>query len=273
MSITRDSYINAPSALKGELLAVFNASEPLVFFDIGSCEGEDSIKYSRMFPAAKIYAIEALPKNQVLLRNNISKYGANNIELIPLALSDSKGMVQFHVSSGQPIKKKTDQDWDYGNKSSSLLPPDKNLQVFPWLKFQEVIDVPASTLDSICSERGINSIDFVHLDVQGAELKVLNGAHQMLPKIKMIWLEVETVTLYKDQPLKDDVEQFMTAQGFAKLKDTVKRQSGDQLYVNTQLLSKEEVSSKIFWSRFPLLNTVKRAIGRSRAQLSAGGAR
>lgn len=261
MPITRDSYINSPSALKTELLSIFESTDSLTFFDIGSCEGEDSIKYSRLFPSSKIYAVEALPNNLTLIRENLRKYNINNVEVVPFALSDAKGIVKFYVSSGQPSKKAAGQDWDYGNKSSSLLPPDKNMEVFPWLKFQDVIEVQSSTLDEICEQKGIRGIDFVHLDVQGAELKVLNGAKKTLPNIKVIWLEVETVTLYQNQPLKDDIEGFMSSHHFYKLKDTVKRESGDQLYINTKLLCKEAISKKMFWNRFPLLRTVGKYFG------------
>ena len=48
----------------------------------------------------------------------------------------------------------------------------------------------------------------------------------------MIWLEVEAVPYYKNQPLKQDVEQFMEANGFYKVRDTVGAVDGDQLYVN-----------------------------------------
>jgi hypothetical protein len=61
---------------------------------------------------------------------------------------------------------------------------------------------------------------------------VLQGAGDLLQKIKMIWIEVEAKELYKGQPVKSEVEEFMSTRGFKILKDTVGRTSGDQLYVN-----------------------------------------
>jgi hypothetical protein len=52
-------------------------------------------------------------------------------------------------------------------------------------------------------------------------------------------MEVEAKPLYKDQPLKEDVEEFMTSRGFAKRLDTVGSISGDQLYVNTRFYGPE----------------------------------
>lgn len=253
MPITRDAYINAPSPLRRELLAIFEKTDSLIIFDIGSCEGEDSIKYSRLFPSSQIYAIEALPSNIELLESNLKKYAISNVEIVPFALSDKKGIVNFHVSSGQPKEKKESQDWNYGNKSSSLLPPDKNLTMFPWLKFEDVINVESTTLYDVCCEKSISHIDFVHMDVQGAELQVLYGAKDLIKKIKVVWLEVESIALYKNQPLKQDIESFMHQHGFTKLKDTVGNVSGDQLYINTNYLSKKSISQKLFLKKISFI--------------------
>ena len=70
------------------------------------------------------------------------------------------------------------------------------------------------------------------MDVQGAELMVLKGAQSILSRIGAIWLEVESVELYKGQPLKNVIELFMKKSGFVKLVDTVNDIAGDQLYVS-----------------------------------------
>ncbi len=235
--LTRDRYINSPSPIENELQTFFNTKDALVIFDIGSCEGEDSIKYSRIFPFSKIYAVEALPSNLPLLKGNLDKYAVFNVEILPFALSNNKGISKFYVSSGKPDEQPDNLDWDFGNKSSSLLPPDKHLETAPWLKFQSVIDVETRTIKDICTEKRIDYIDFIHMDVQGAELKVLEGAEDILEKVKVIWLEVESITLYENQPLKPDIEEFMQQHSFYKVKDTVNSISGDQLYINTKLIS------------------------------------
>jgi len=254
---TRESYINSPSPIEKELKRLFNKDESLIIFDIGSCEGEDSIKYSKMFPNSKIYAVEALPNNVSLIEKNIEKYSADNIEVLPFALSNENGETDFFVSSGQYKDKQSDQDWDYGNKSSSMLPPYKHLETAPWLKFDNVIKVKTKTLQSFCKEKNISHIDFIHMDVQGAELKVLKGAKDLLETINLIWLEVEAVELYKDQPLKSDIEKFMKKNGFYKLKDTVGGISGDQLYINRKYMFKDTktlsnsitINCNSFWNR------------------------
>lgn len=76
-----------------------------------------------------------------MILQNIRKYNIKNVELIPVALSDEVGKYKLYVSSGQPKEQIPELDWDFGNKSSSLLIPDKHLDLYPWLKFNSEIFV------------------------------------------------------------------------------------------------------------------------------------
>lgn len=211
------------------LQSILAKEERVVFFDIGACEGESSIRYARLFPNAVIYTFEPLPSNFELVLSNIKHYKINSIHPVQLCLSDSAGETTFYVSSGKPDHAE-DENWDYGNKSSSLLAPEKTKELHSWLKFENAITVQTSTLQQFCTENDIDHIDFIHMDVQGAELMVLKGAKDFIQHINMVWLEVEAVELYKGQPLKRDVEDFMKTNGFVKLEDTVYTTAGDQFW-------------------------------------------
>lgn len=228
----RVAYINSPSPLRKDLYGLFRKKEAIRILDIGGCEGEDSIKYSRMFPNAAVYVFEPLPKNQERIRENLRNYQRNNIELIPVALSDEAGTQDFYVSSGFPEYEDKEQDWDFGNKSSSLLAPDQHINTVPWLRFNEVITVPVMRLVDFMRQKNIGEIDFVHMDVQGAELKVLAGAKEKIRNIKAIWLEVANISLYQGQPLRDQIENFMLEQGFHLTRSSMAGDVGDQFYLN-----------------------------------------
>jgi FkbM family methyltransferase len=232
--LNRDEFLASPLPHQAVLLRLLPRESPWVIFDIGSCEGEDSIRYARLFPAARVWAVEALPANVDLIRANLARHGADHVQVIALALDDSAGHATFHVSSGRPPNKPSDTDWDYGNKSGSLLAPDGHLTALPWVHFDDSVQVETDRLDAVAQRCGLTVIDYIHMDVQGAELRVLNGAGTLLDSIRVIWMEVETKPLYKDQPLKADVERFMAGRGFEKRLDTVGSVSGDQLYVNTR---------------------------------------
>ena len=241
----RDAFLASPLPHQAALLRFLPREAPLVIFDIGSCEGEDSIRYARLFPSARVWAIEALPANVDLIKANLARLGVDRVEVVALALSDSPGLTTFHVSSGRPDGVAPDVDYDFGNKSSSLLPPSGHLTVYPWVHFEEAIQVETDRLDALVARLGLSAVDYIHMDVQGAELKVLHGAGALLDSVRVIWMEVEAIPLYEGQPLKADVERFMASHGFEKRLDTVDAVSGDQLYVNSRFYPRSPVWARI----------------------------
>ncbi len=240
MSLSRKEFINSELPNKEELLRLFDMKDKLTIFDIGACEAEDSVRYKRLFPNALIYAFEPLPENYALCEQTVSENAPNGISLFNIALGDHSGTAEFYVSSGNPPTEKNNEEWDYGNKSSSLLQPDKVKEVFPWLSFKTKTKVDVRTMLEFCKEQKISDIDIIHMDVQGAELKVLKGAGKLVNNVKVIWLEVENLTLYKDQPIKKDIIEFFGANGFRALKDTVNTVAGDMLFVNAKYFPEEE---------------------------------
>jgi FkbM family methyltransferase len=247
--MTDEQYLTSEIEIKNELLSFFKQNANITIFDIGSCEGLDSIRYKKLFSNAKIYAFEPLTGNIELIKENLRKHGTSDIYPIQLALSDKEGKADFYVSSGTPEHLQNETDWNYGNKSSSLLPPNKAKEIFKWLKFDKKEVVETSTLEKFCIDHNIDEIDFIHMDVQGAELMVLEGAKSKMSNIKVIWMEVENLELYEKQPLKEDVRKYMTNAGFTKFKDTVDFISGDQLWVNLKHFPAKKLAyilSKVF---------------------------
>lgn len=256
--LTRDNYINSPLEIKDELLYFLNKDEKLVVFDIGACEAEDSIRYSNLFPKAVVYAFEPRKDNFQKAKELIKQYNKSEIILENIALSDQKGKATFYVSSGEPENLKNDENWDYGNKSSSLLPPSEEMKKHTsWLTFKEEIEVDTERLDRYAEDHQIKQIDFMHLDVQGGEMMVLNGAGQLISKVKLIWMEVENVALYQDQPLKKDIETFMREHQFINVLDTVDSVSGDQLYINSVLIEKSTIENFIAARKPGIINRIK----------------
>lgn len=230
------AYLAQPSEAEVEFRRLFRPGEKLVICDIGACEGEDSIRFARAFPRAQVFAFEPLPTNIREIERNLAAYDARSVSLVPVALSDRTGEAEFHVSSGRPPDS-GNLAWNFGNKSSSLLEPSASNAPNPWLRFEERIRVPTQTLDDFCRSHGIERIDFIQLDVQGAEQRVLTGATAMLPGITAIWLEVACREHYRGQPLAGDIQRYMHDRGFrlahASYRDP-RFGEGDHLYVNVR---------------------------------------
>jgi FkbM family methyltransferase len=125
---------------------------------------------------------------------------------IPLALSDSIGEKELYVTKAPMC-------------SSLYLPNESYLSRFQGLpelvNLDFSIGIETTTLDAFCQEENIEEIDFLQIDVQGADLDVLKGAINLLNKtISAIQIEVEFSHLYVNQPLFSDVDIFLRNQNF-----------------------------------------------------------
>jgi hypothetical protein len=102
-------------------------------------------------------------------------------------------------------------------KQSSVYKPNMDLLSKYQLSERYTINsnmiVECSTIDELLSEFNF-SLDFIKLDIQGAELKVLSGGQQSLPSVLGVEVEVEFSSQYIDQPLADEVFLFMRNNGF-----------------------------------------------------------
>lgn len=233
-----NEYIATEIEIKNILKNFINGE--IVIFDIGACEGEDSIRYAKLFPKSKIYSFEPINSNIEKFKKNLEKYKTKNIHLAEKALSNKIEQKSIFVSSGNP--EGHNSEWDYGNKSSSLLEPLDVLIHKKWLKFEKKELIECDTLDNFCLEKNIKSIDFMHIDVQGAELLVLEGAMDMINSVKLIWLEVSEKELYKKQALFKDIQKFMKNNGFKIVLNRINKGCGDCLYANTKNFSKNKIN-------------------------------
>jgi FkbM family methyltransferase len=225
-------YLKNPLGIEENLLELFNRESDLIIFDIGCCEAEETIRYSRIFPRSMVYSFEPVLENYEISIQNINEYGlSDRCKIFNIALSNFDGESDFYVSQGNPGDIIITQDWRYGNKSSSLLKPREVLIHYPWLNFDVTKKIQTKKLKTFCHEQSIESIDYIHMDVQGAELMVLEGADDFLKNIKCIRAEFEDVELYEGQPLKNNLIEFLESNNFTIIKETLSHLSGDLLAV------------------------------------------
>ena len=75
----------------------------------------------------------------------------------------------------------------------------------------EMSEVQTVRLDDIGS---LPSPDYVKIDVQGAELLVMENSRKTFEDVLVLETEVEFIHIYKDQPLFGDIHRFMVDCGF-----------------------------------------------------------
>jgi FkbM family methyltransferase len=142
----------------------------MTVLDLGAHVGYYSRFLSRLVGAkGKVYAFEASPENQAVLRRNLDSPRYNNVEVVPSAISDHEGTMKLFVSPG------------HSNHSliQGFTPAD------------DVLEIPTVSVDGFAAQRGIPVIDFIKMDIEGAETMALNGMRETIRKSPQLALLAE----------------------------------------------------------------------------------
>jgi FkbM family methyltransferase len=213
-----------------------NFNSHSIIFEIGAHFGEDTRKIYES-TGAEIHSFEPDPRNvQFILNSNLSEICKFN----PYAVSSELGESEFFLSSGKPNSYIEDDeirnsDWSL---SSSLKKPKDHLEIHPWCKFGDSVKVKTITLDSYVSENEIKKIDFIWMDVQGAEDLVFKGMTNSKNITKYIFTEYceDGVELYDSAPTRNQILSSL-GEGWEILYDFGNTGSGiDVLLKNTKLV-------------------------------------
>ena len=155
--------------MKLEELPPFLQTTVLTIVDIGAREGLPP----QWLPFAgnlRAIMVEPDPEEAERLKRQAEQSGLKEAHVIPTALSDKKGTLSLHLANT-------------GANSSVLRPNMAFLSRFPDVdrfKTAKKVDIPCDTLDGQLAMLGIESVDFIKLDVEGYEGQVLAGGTKAL---------------------------------------------------------------------------------------------
>ena len=124
---------------------------------------------------------------------------------VPLAVSDTIGRSQLYVTRNPMCSSLYPPNEPYLNRFMGLL---------DLVATDYTVDLETTTLNAFCQAEGIEAIDFLQIDVQGADLNVLKGASDLLKTTLAIQIEVEFSPLYQGQPLFADVDTYLRSRDF-----------------------------------------------------------
>lgn len=187
---------------------------------VGANVGEEAPVYDEM-GIKKVIWIEGNPDLKDLLEKNISKYSGQKAYI--QCISDENIDTVLHISNN-------------GSQSSSILDLGTHKIVHPDVHYVKDIPVSVCRIDDLFAPNGwgdLKDIDFVNIDVQGAELKVLRGMGNLIDQFKWAYLEVNKAELYKGCVLVDDLDLFMLGKGFRRMETfwCGNTNWGDALYI------------------------------------------
>ncbi|MFV0369931.1 MAG: FkbM family methyltransferase, partial [Hyphomicrobiaceae bacterium] len=125
--------------------------------------------------------------------------------------------------------------------SSSLLELALHSRLYPSIKPDGEITVKTETLDSHINTQGMSVHDYnvLLIDVQGAELKVLEGAKNFLRSTDLVICEVNFEELYSGGAYISDLDLFLFDQGFVRIATATPYDPswGDAAYVRSDLIA------------------------------------
>jgi 2-O-methyltransferase len=179
------------SLTHGEIATLINKPEPTVL-EIGCNNGDDTLSLLKAMPRAKLYCFEPDLRAARRFKERLGS-DLHKVVLTEIAVSDRTGTIDFHPSSGGDLP----EGWD---QSGSTRRPKNHLIEYPWVKFDKTITVNSCRLDDWCFSNGVKDVDFIWMDVQGAEGDVITGAPDILRRTRFLYTEYSDTETYEGQP-------------------------------------------------------------------------
>jgi FkbM family methyltransferase len=134
----------------------------MTVLDVGAHHGLYTLLTAkRVGPRGRVIAFEPSPRERGRLLRHLRVNGCSNVSVVHCALADRTGEADLFLVEGR-------NDW-----LNSLRPPAIEERTCK-------VRVEVRCLDDVLAELGISQVDFIKLDVEGAELSFLRGATKLL---------------------------------------------------------------------------------------------
>lgn len=156
--------------------------------DVGACIGSFALSVANK--AGKVIAIEPEPRNLVCLRVNVR--GVKNIIILGKAVWSNKGIMKLHYTSTVT--------------GHTLLPSIFSSSPKPLIG--KYIEVQVDTLDNMLHKLGVDKVDVLRINAEGAEFEILKGAKKILRTVRKIFV------MCHDNTIRDEVCKFLKEWGF-----------------------------------------------------------
>jgi FkbM family methyltransferase len=150
---------------------------PKVFIEFGSYDAGDGVFLKKNFPDTKVYSIEACPERYSVIKKIEKLFDLN---VFNYSVYDNDGVIDFYQVQDPNVM---DHDKKYGSSGSINKKTNFYKKTYDHIEELNSISVPSIRIDTFCKNNKIDSIDYMHIDTEGAEFKVLSGFGIIRPKI------------------------------------------------------------------------------------------
>jgi len=148
--------------------------------DVGANHGDFSLAASALHPKAQVLLVEPLPTLRPELERRCARRGGR-WRLETSALGSQAGSATLHV------------DPRHDAIGSLLGFSEEYLKANPEAREGRTFTCKVRTLDELCLEQGIETIDLLKIDVEGFEFETLGGGARMLRATTALIIEVSLV--------------------------------------------------------------------------------
>jgi len=181
--------------------------EGMTVCDVGAHVGLLTLAAAKYVgPTGRVFAFEPAPEAFATLQRHIQFNGyGDRAEAIGSVVSDADGVIPFYVY-------KDSMSASLGRDNLNVLSPQRRSD--PLLRAVEVT-VPSVTLDQFCKDRGVEP-DIIKIDVEGAELRVLRGARDLMRrKPIVIFCEIHPRQMENCGSTLGEFKTFLESVGYA----------------------------------------------------------
>lgn len=197
--IRRIWYEDYKSTLTKEKIKKLLKKENPIILDIGANNGRDAREFLLTFKNPKVYCFE--PDLRAIRKFKNRMKDDSRCKLFEIAISDKDGTDIFYLSGGGKMK----GGWD---ASSSIKKPIKPIS--EGAIFDKKVIVKTKKLDTWVKENNIKRIDFMWVDVQGAEREVIKGGIKTLKeKVEYFYTEFGNDQFYEGAPKLEEILELL----------------------------------------------------------------
>jgi FkbM family methyltransferase len=150
---------------KTKLIARAQAIRPGSFLDVGANLGHTLVDFSAAHSGNRYIGFEPNPLCVQILNAIISQNNLDRSEVVPIGLASTTGILKLFVAEGEPL--------DQGASTKKSLRPEKK-SVAQW--------IPCYRLDDLNDPLALGDVSLIKIDVEGAELEVIDGMTGLLNK-------------------------------------------------------------------------------------------
>ncbi len=220
---TVDDFINMTKR-EQEIIEHFNPKKNDTVVDIGAHLGRYAlISSNRVGKEGKVITIEANPLVFEKLKKNLELNKVTNTICLNYAVYSEKTKIKLFV------REEESTNTEYSLRNTVMVDRDK-LMVERSKDAERVIEVNADTLDNLLDSNDIKheEVNWIKIDVEGAELEVLKGATNVLSKGKDIALLIEIHNLGDEnknlyQPIMDLLNNYNFKKEFEVIHESGER--------------------------------------------------